>query len=322
MDTTRMLKKCIEQQWKPEDLDFSGTPRSMTRDEEVAVVQYFTDMAEIERFAGALFAEQRRIVADPTLQKIFSTFIADEERHARVAEKLARYYDVHHYRAYAASPALVRFKPYFLDAIRYVSAEIANTYITTGEMLLDVALLRSLDDYVSDAMSEQAMELINRDESRHIAVDYHMTEFYASPAYQDWTAQQPRQGLGTRLRAWKAFAGVLWHAGPFAQEVFFKPMQRTDPTGRRLFEAVKRLQLLSNRPNLRKRPFNRFMQGLRDLVTDPLWGPLVGKLARRLTADFPLELYRELFSSAELAHANGLTIDALADEALAAKCVA
>ena len=64
------------------------------------------------------------------------------------------------------------------------------------------------------------------------------------------------------------------------------------------------------------------MQGLRDLVTDPLWGPLVGKLARRLTADFPLELYRELFSSAELAHANGLTIDALADEALAAKCVA
>ena len=90
MDTTRMLKKCIEQQWKPEDLDFSGTPRSMTRDEEVAVVQYFTDMAEIERFAGALFAEQRRIVSDPTLQKIFATFIADEERHARVAERLAR----------------------------------------------------------------------------------------------------------------------------------------------------------------------------------------------------------------------------------------
>jgi hypothetical protein len=319
MDTKRMLKKCVDQQWKPEDLDFSGSPRLMTRDEEVAVVQYFTDMAEIERFAGALFEEQRRIVSDATLQKIFSTFIVDEQRHAQVAERLARYYDVHHYQAYAPSPALIKFKPHFLAAIRHVSAEIANTYITTGEMMLDVALLRSLDDYVSDAMSASAMELINRDESRHIAVDYYMTEFYASPDYQAWLVRQPRQGLVTKLRAWKAFAGVLWHAGPFAQEVFFKPMQRTDPTGRRLFEAVKRLQLLSNRPNLVKRPFNRFMQGLRDIVTDPLWGPLLGKLARRLTADFPLELYGELFSRDELAHANGLSIDALADEALAAK---
>lgn len=322
MDVDRMLEKCVRDQWAPDDVDYSAPPRAMTRDEEEAVVQYFHNMSAIERFAKALFEEQERRVRDARLKKIYATFVVDEERHAQVAERLARHYDVHHYKRYRVSPEIERFKPYFLACIEYMSDEVANAYITGGEIMLDVALLRSIDDYVADATSHQAMELINRDESRHIAVDYHMTEFYASPAYQDWTAQQPRQGLGTRLRAWKAFAGVLWHAGPFAQEVFFKPMQRTDPTGRRLFEAVKRLQLLSNRPNLRKRPFNRFMQGLRDLVTDPLWGPLVGKLARRLTADFPLELYRELFSSAELAHANGLTIDALADEALAAKCVA
>jgi hypothetical protein len=322
MDTKRMLQKCVDGQWKPEDLDFTGTPRRMTQDEEMAVVQYFTDMAEIERFAGALFAEQRRIVSDPTLQKIFATFMVDEERHAQVAERLARFYDVHHYRVYAPSPGLTKFKPHFLNAVQYLSAEIANTYITTGEMMLDVALLRSLDDYVNDDMSARAMELINRDESRHIAVDYYMTEFYASPEYQARRDRAAKRPLRKHIRAWMAFAGVLWHSGPFAQQVFFGPMQRTDPTGKRLTEAVKRLQLLSNRPNVAARPFTRFMQGLRGVVNHPFLGPIAGRLAQRLTANFPLHLYQELFSNEELQHANTLSIDALADEALAAKSAA
>ena len=64
MDTQRMLDKCVKQQWKVDDLDWSVTPRELTREEEVAVVQYFTDMAGIERLAAALFAEQRRRADD------------------------------------------------------------------------------------------------------------------------------------------------------------------------------------------------------------------------------------------------------------------
>jgi hypothetical protein len=163
------------------------------------------------------------------------------------------------------------------------------------------------------------MEKINADESRHIAVDYHMTEFYASPAYQAWQRAQPGMPLRTRLASYVAFAGVLWYSGAFAREVFFEPMQRTDPGGKRLREAIKRLQLLSNRPNMVERPFNKLMQGLRSLVTHPVWAPVVGSLARRLTADFPLELYGELFSNDELERANRMTVDAMAEEALAAK---
>ena len=60
--------------------------------------------------------------------------------------------------------------------MRHLSPEVANVYITTGELILDVALLRSLDDYVADETTHAAMERINRDESRHIAVDFHMFE--------------------------------------------------------------------------------------------------------------------------------------------------
>ena len=181
LDLDRMLEKCRRDQWRIRDLDWSVKPKALSAEDEIAVVQYFTDMAGIERLAAALFAEQRRRVEDPRLKEIFATFIVDEERHAQVAERLAAFYDVHHYRTYRMNDNLVRFRPYFIDAIRYLSAEIANAYITSGEILLDVALLRSLNDFVDDDMSHQAMDRINRDESRHIAVDFHMVEQYCEP---------------------------------------------------------------------------------------------------------------------------------------------
>ena len=92
-----MLARCEAQQWRVEDLDWEGKPRAMPREEEIAVVRNFKDVAGIERFAAALFEEQGRVVADPTLQNIFSTFVVDEGRHAVAAERLAAYYDVRHY---------------------------------------------------------------------------------------------------------------------------------------------------------------------------------------------------------------------------------
>ena len=112
MDLERMLQKCNSQQWEVDDLDWTVKPRAMARSEELAVVQYFTDMAEIERFAGALFAEQGRIVADTTLKAIFATFVRDEERHAEVASRLAHHYDLHRYRTYLPSAGLLDFRPH------------------------------------------------------------------------------------------------------------------------------------------------------------------------------------------------------------------
>lgn len=319
MDTQRMLEKCQSQQWKIDDLDWTVKPRPMAYDEEVAVVQYFKDMAGIERFAKALFEEQSKIVADPTLKKIFQTFVVDEERHAQVAERLAQHYDVHGYRVYKPSAELARFQPYFLSAVRHLSAEVANAYITGGELLLDIALLRSLNDYVHDEMSERAMELINRDESRHIAMDYYMTEFYASEAYQQWLVQQPGKTPLEHARSWASFVGVLATAAPFFRQVFFGPMARIDPSGKRLREAVKRMQLLGRRKNVSDRPFYRFMNSMNDLNTHPVWSKLVGKLTNRITGDFPRELRQQLFSPGELAQVNAMSMDELADEALRAK---
>lgn len=313
-----MLDKCIRDQWSIDDLDWSIPPPRMPRDQEEAICQAFVDMAGIELLAGALFEVQRKKTADPTLRKIFATFVADEERHSAVAARLARHYDVHRHRAYEESPALTRFRPHFLAVVRQTSPEIANAYITAGELILDVALLRSLDDYVADEMSHRAMHLINRDESRHIAVDFHMTEHYCSRAHLAEIRARPRPGLAELARGTRTLAAMMWHAKPFLQQVFLAPMDRTDPTGRRVQEAFKRIQLVLRKPAVARTPFSRFMIAMQGAYNHPLVGRLLGPLLLRALGADP-RAARILFTHEELARTQRMTFEELAEEALAAK---
>jgi len=313
-----MLDKCRQGQWRADDLDWSTPPPALPPDKEQAVVQAFVDMAGIERLAAALFRAQRAKATDPTLAAIFDSFVADEDRHAAVAMRLARYYDVHRYRSYELAPALVAFRAPFLAVIELAAPDIANAYVTAGELLLDVALLRSLDDYVGDAMSHQAMALINRDESRHIAIDFHMTEVYASDAYLAAKAQRPPPTWGHRARTLAAVSRMLWFAQPFLQQVFLAPLDRTDPSGHRLKEALKRIQLIARKPTVARLPLMRVMLGAQELYLHPVAGPLLAKgLLRLLGAE--ARIAARLYTEAELARSQAMTFDELAEDALAAK---
>lgn len=319
MNLESMLEKCHRGQWKVGDLDWSKKPRPMSEEDERDIVQFFTDMVAIERIAAALFDEQGKKTKNPLLREIFSTFVVDEVRHAHAAQMLADFYDVHRYQAYVTSPTLARFAPPFIELIRCASADIANAYVTAGELILDVALLRSLNDYVGDEMSQSAMNLINRDESRHIAIDFFMSEYYASPEYQEMKRHDPEIPLATRLRGQRALAEVLWYASGFFRDVMFQPMKKTDPTGKRLSEAIKRYQLLGSKPHMRATPFARFMYSLQNAYTDHASVRLFfGKpIARIMGAD--QSLIARLYTEAEARRAARMTVEEMAEEALALK---
>jgi hypothetical protein len=319
MDLDRMLHRCGRDQWQVGDLDWSRRPPAdWPRDKEEAVVQCFTDMAAIERLAGALFAEQRRHATDPRLVAIFDSFVRDELRHAHTAQMLADHYDVHRWRHYEVNPHLRAFAPHFVHAMRFLSAEFATIYITTGELVLDIALLRSLDDYVADPMSAEAMDRINRDESRHVAIDFHLVEHYATDEWLAELASAPPRPLGEQVEAWWAFAQVLRHARPFFRDVFFAPMRRTDPSGKRIREAFKRMQLLAAKPRVAARPFNRFLIGLRRVHNHPVAGPAFGGLAARILG-VDREVLRDLYTDDEFRWAAGASFDELAQAALQQK---
>jgi hypothetical protein len=318
MDLERMLDKCIRDQWSIDDLDWSVAPPLLSRDKEEAVVQYFTDMAGIELLAGALFEVQRDKTEDPVLAKIFATFVADEKRHSAVAKRLAAHYDVHHYKIYTESPQLAAFRPHFLRVVRHATAELANAYITAGELILDVALLRSLDDYVADDMSHRAMHLINRDESRHIAIDFHMTEVYASDEHIEVMRNRKWPSPRAAARNVRAIITMMWRAKPFLQAVFLAPMDRTDPSGKRVQEAFKRVQLLMRKPTVARMPFSRFMTTAQELYNTPVIGKVFSRvLLRTLGAED--RAAKKLFTEEELARSQRMTFDELAEDALAVK---
>jgi hypothetical protein len=318
MDLGRMLDKCIRDQWSIDDLDWSLAPPNLPRDKEEAVVQYFTDMAGIELLAGALFEVQREKTTDPVLAKIFSTFVADEKRHSAVARRLAEHYDVHHYRIYLESPTLTAFRPHFLRVVKQATVELANAYITAGELILDVALLRSLDDYVADEMSHAAMHLINRDESRHIAIDFHMTEVYASDEHIALMRRRPWPAPRALLSNIRAVTTMMWNAKPFLQSVFLKPMDVTDPSGKRVQEAFKRVQLLMRKPTVARMPFSRFMTTMQNLYNTPIVGKVFGSLLLR-TLGAEDRAAKFLFTAEELSRSQRMTFDEMAEDALAVK---
>ena len=236
VDLEKMLEKCERGQWCVDDFDWKGRPVPLPAEKEREVCAYFTNMSYIERLAGALFLSLARRLADPTLAAIFRTFHADELRHSHAAARLADYFDVHHYRVYTPNVPMLRFIPNFVSAIESLNPAFATSFILGGELILDLALLRSLNAYVDDPLSRAVVEKINQDESRHLAMDMHMTEYFAG---QD-LAPGGRGGWGPWLDP--AWWGVLaWGPGFFA-EVFFRPMQVFDPSQEQMREVIRRFR--------------------------------------------------------------------------------
>ena len=121
--------------------------------------------------------------------------------------------------------------------------------------------------------------------------------------------------LATGIRA---LVTMMWFARPFLQEVFLAPMDRTDPTGRRVQEAFKRIQMLMRKPTVARQPFSRFMIGTQNLYNHPIIGKLFGPLLlRALGAED--RAARFLFTPDELARSQRMSFDELAEEAVAAK---
>lgn len=237
-----MLERCQLGQWRVDDFDWSGRPIALSPDQERQVCQYYVDMSYIERLAGALFRSLSERLEDPRLRAIFASFAVDELRHSHAAARLADYFDVHHHRVYTPSIPMVRFIPYFVGMIDSLSPAFAMSFILTGELILDMALLRGLNAYVDDPLARAVVERINQDESRHLAMDMHMTEDFARASLAPWArAAATNPWLGAD------FWGVLlWGPGFFA-DVFFRPMAILDPSQEQMREVTRRLRRFYDR---------------------------------------------------------------------------
>ena len=268
VDLQKMLERCERGQWSVDDFDWSTRPIALDREQETALCAYYVNMSYIERLAGALFRSLAERLEDPTLRAIFTSFAGDELRHSHAAARLADYFDVHHHRVYTPNLAMLRFIPYFVGMIDGMSPAFATSFILGGELILDVALLRSLNAWVDDPLSRAVVERINQDESRHIAMDMHMTEHFARTTATSWA---------TAANPWAApdFWGVLVWGPGFFSDVFFRPMQIPDPPQEHMREVMRRFRRFYDRAAVDGNPAVEQFRTVAALVETPV-GAMVG----------------------------------------------
>ncbi|HWP67296.1 MAG TPA: hypothetical protein VNO26_15470 [Candidatus Limnocylindria bacterium] len=286
----KMLERCRREQWSVNDFDWSGRPLALAPEREREICTYFVNMSYIERLAGALFLALAKRVDDPTLAAIFATFHADELRHSHAAARLADYFDIHHYQVYTPNIPMLRFIPAFVGLIESVGPAYANNFILGGELILDMALLRGLDAYVDDPLCRAVVDRINQDESRHLAIDMYMTEYFARPGH----------GGGNPWLDPNWWSVLAWAPGFFA-EVFFRPMQRFDPSQAQMREVMRRLRRFYDRASVAANPAVREFQAMAAFLESragALLGGALTALCRRL---FGLDFdFVRAASSAEL----------------------
>jgi hypothetical protein len=267
VDLERMLERCVQGQWSVDDFDWTGSPIPLSAEQETQVCAYYVNMSYIERLAGALFRSLSERTDDPTLRAIFRTFVDDEVRHSQAAARLADYFDVHHYRVYTPNLPMLRFIPYFVGMIDSMSPAFAQSFILGGELILDIALLRSLNAYVDDPLARAVVERINQDESRHLAMDMHMTELFARPAEAKIETTGPWPGAD--------FWGVLAWGPAFFSEVFFRPMQVLDPGQEKMRDVMRRFRRFYDRSTVSGNPAVEQFRGIVAFAESPL-GTWVG----------------------------------------------
>jgi hypothetical protein len=95
-------------------------------------------------------------------------------------------------------------------------------------------------------------------------------------------------------------------------------MEVTDPSGRRMREAFKRIQLVARKPTVARLPFIRFMLAMQELLHRPMIGRVFQPVIMRVMGGDERSL-TILFTPEELARSQRMSFEELAEDALAAK---
>ena len=147
-----------------------------------------------------------------------------------------------------------------------------------------------------------------------------MFDYYASDAYARRVASEPARPAAAQIAGAAALCRMLGSARPFFRQVFVDPMALVDPSGRRLQDAIRRLQIVLRRPGADRQPFVAFIGALFSAYQRPP-GARGGQAGAGAARGIEPELLR-LYTEHELRRAAAMTMDELATEALGQRCAA
>ncbi|MCB0219371.1 MAG: ferritin-like domain-containing protein [Chrysiogenetes bacterium] len=242
LNLERMLERCQGGQWDIDAFDWHAKPAPLSRFDEVEACNQFTNLIYVERIAALAFLEFSKKADSPLEREIFKTFYDDEVRHAEAMFRLSNYFNQNNYKIYTPDRNLVRFVRSMSTMIKDISPEFASAMVTAGELVLDVALLRSVNDYIDDPLSRAVIEKVNQDESRHIAMDFYLCEKYGDVE----TEPMGVRGFLKTMSDPTLISGMAW-ATVALSDLFGRVQAIMDPEGKRFREAQRRFAQLGEK---------------------------------------------------------------------------
>ena len=244
LDLARMLEKIEAGQWTLDDIDWNAPGADTVRpDQREKLRSFLTDLVWIEHVGARGFAALARQADDHALRAIYQHFEVEEERHARAELALMRRWGLAAAGEIPVANINIRLVIAWLD--RYAGSidfAMLTCVIAMLEVALDGALVKFLLDEVEDPVCHAVFAHINRDEARHLAVD-----FYAMEKVAERSSESPRELARFMLRALepKRVAGALAYVPPLSS-------MRDNLIGlgfdeERLHDAIRRFDTASQR---------------------------------------------------------------------------
>ena len=178
LDLATTLEKIQVNQWALGDFDWNAPGADRIREDQFeALRQFMGDLVWIEHIGARGFAALADKAEDPVLAEIYEWFHAEEQRHANAELALMRRWGMVADGEIPQPDVNMRIVVDWLDRnARTMPLGGLTTLIAMLEVCLDGALITFLLDEVDDPLCHEVFAHINADESRHLAVDFHVME--------------------------------------------------------------------------------------------------------------------------------------------------
>jgi len=264
LDLSRTLDRIQERQWALADIDWDAPGAEQITDEQrPKLAAFMADVAWIEQVGARAFAALARKAEDPVLADVYRYFHAEEQRHANAELALMRRWDMLDGDEAPEPDISIRLAMDWLD--RYADSlplAVLGSAIPMLEVALDGALLKFLTDEIADPVCQQVFERINNDESRHLAVGFHVLEVLGRDPMHVHARNTAKVLLSPSVLA------VL----PVAMPLFAHARDNVVGMGleeRKLYEALARFEKVGERqPDVRRNPSYLALKEFGKMVAD------------------------------------------------------
>lgn len=274
LDLDKTLDTIKARQWALKDIDWDAPGAEMVTDEQKPQLKSFmADLMWVEHIGARAFAGMAINAPDPTLREIYSYFHAEEQKHANAELALMKRWGL---LTESEVPLPTLQFAYALDMMDKsadrMPFETMATSIPMLECALDGALLKFLTDEVKDPLLKVVLNKVNADESRHLAVGFHVMGQLSGAPLRRLAVLAFRMASGSRLIGLKHLVAILPLYGAMREKLYAMGLD-----GSRLSTAMDRYRKARERdPRLEQNPLYKLTSGYSYLTMErhPVWFPI------------------------------------------------